>query len=81
MFDESLNKDKKNSEFFDTEAQREFLSNHGEIVFNDWIPFEQMGEFYSSGDLTLSSPIFSSKGIVVVMIARNIRKVKSVLEK
>jgi len=53
VFDESLNKDKKNSEFFDTEAQREFLSNHGEIVFNDWIPFEQMGEFYSSGDLTL----------------------------
>jgi len=52
-FNESLNKDKKNSDFKNEDSYKEFISNNGQLIFNDWIPFEKMGEFYSSGDLTL----------------------------
>ena len=52
-FNKSLNKDKKNTEFLEDKNYKEFLSNNGEVIFNDWIPFNKMGDFYSSGDLTL----------------------------
>jgi len=52
-FNESLNKDDKNSNYVNQENYNEFLSNKGQIIFHDWIPFKKMSNFYSSGDLTL----------------------------
>jgi len=52
-FNKTLNKDKKNLDYSSEDIYKEFLSKNGEILFNDWIPYKKMSDFYSSGDLTL----------------------------
>jgi len=52
-FNKTLNKDKKNLDYLSEDNYKEFLSNNGQVIFNDWIPYKKMSTFYSSGDLTL----------------------------
>ena len=52
-FNKLLNKDEKNSSNLHLDSLEKFNRNGGEINFHDWIPINEMSQYYKSGDLTL----------------------------
>ena len=72
-FNEELDRDKKNSNITSNKYKDEFISNNGELYFHDWIPIEDMNDYYSSGDLTLCPGNFiESFGLVPLESVNNL---------
>tara|TARA_B110000438_G_scaffold290642_1_gene326621 strand:- start:8571 stop:9923 length:1353 start_codon:yes stop_codon:yes gene_type:complete len=52
-FQNNLNKDNKNLEYFSSEDYQAFNDSGGELILHDWIPSHEMNNYYQTGDLTL----------------------------
>ncbi len=52
-FQNSLNKDQKNLDYLDYEVYKIFNESGGELFLHDWIPSNEMNDYYQTGDLTL----------------------------
>ncbi|NCG35094.1 MAG: glycosyltransferase [Dehalococcoidales bacterium] len=52
-FQNKLNKDQKNLEYLDYEVYKIFNESGGELFLHDWIPSNEMNDYYQTGDLTL----------------------------
>mgnify|MGYP006077951777 FL=1 len=52
-FEDTLNKDGKNSEYLNSETYKKFKYLGGELILHNWIPSDEMNNYYQTGDLTL----------------------------